>query len=730
MKKIWLINFSVFICAFLLFQIELILSKILLFQFGGTFTVWGAALVFFQGTLLLGYMYSHFMIKKVGVSNYRYFHLGLLFITLFFFPGRPLALIHSQYGLPLTIDIFWQLAQAIGLVFFTLSTMSIIFQSWIAESNLEEKNNPYALYAVSNLGSFAGILTYPIFFESLFDLKTQLNIWRITYFIFLFLQPLIFKFIRISQVKAGAGTPIPKISILDKANWLLISMAGVMICLSVTNIITFDITPLPLLWILPLCVYLASFVLVFKKNSWCIPNIRETFYISVSLSLVIYFLIHKRAMPALLEILVLLGILFIVCMFCQKELFDRKPTVAQNLTAYYLFISLGGFLGGMLVSWVMPLISTSMIEFLISLYIILITLLINEKKELNPFRLRLLTYGIIFILLWPKAFHGLNIFGIILLVVIFKMIFSQFKEKNLSRILSLLFILFLSGYMDYLWSGAIYTKRLRNYYAIYKVFEKNGKTLFLSGNTVHGAQNIAAEKELEPLAYFHRETPVGKILPSELFDFKRVGIIGLGTGTLAAYGKTGQEFDFFELDPDVLAIAEKYFTYLKKSKSKINHLFGDARISLAGIPDKRYDLFIVDAFSGDSIPVHLLTTEAIKEYLRCASDNAIVLFHISNRFIRLEPVLFRNAQELNVYACYNYNPQPTDDSAKYHSVWFALTKSKNNYETMLAKLNWLIQDNEVLIKGLRPWTDQYSNVLRVFNIKEILRQLKDLTPRQ
>jgi hypothetical protein len=729
MKKVWCFDIIIFLAAFLLFQIELIISKILLPKFGGGYSVWGAALVFFQGTLLLGYLYSHFVIQKYGIFRYRYFHLGLLFLTLFFFPGKPLPAIYPYYQIPMVANIFWQLLRSIGLVFFVLSTTSIIFQSWLANSELPERSNPYVLYAVSNLGSFVGLLSYPFIFETSFALNTQLNIWRIIYFVLLGLHLIAFKLINVRPEETKPEQVFNSIGLKERLRWFLLGAAGVIMFLSVTNIITYEVAPIPLLWILPLCLYLISFVLNFKRKPWCPSWIKENLHTIVALSIFLFFLTQKRVMPFMIELICHLTILFAVCMLCQSELNRHKPADSHNLTWFYLMISSGGFIGGFLVSWIIPLISTVMIEYLVGLFIISIALAMDEKKiRIDPYRIRLVIYTIFLIIIWPIFFKGYNIFGIVIIIMIFKRVYSEFRTQPFTISLSLLFILCLSSFIDLIWSGNFYIYRHRNYYGIHKIYEEKGKRLLCHGSTMHGAQYIIRDKEMEPLTYFHYSTPFGKVMTSGLFNFDRIGLIGLGSGTIAAYGKTGQVMDFFELDPDVLQIANQYFTYLKKSKSKINFILGDARLSLKKIQDKHYDLIVIDAFSGDSIPIHLLTIEAITEYLRCITDEGIILFHISNRYVDLQPVLFRNAQALNLYACADHYSPPEDNDDASPSLWLALMRNSDALEKFSSQLKWRKFDSIRQIRNFRPWTDQYSNILLVLEVRDLFSQIKEFRP--
>jgi spermidine synthase len=326
------------------------------------------------------------------------------------------------------------------------------------------------------------------------------------------------------------------------------------------------------------------------------------------------------------------------------------------------------------------------------------------------------------------VFKGYNIFGLIAIIFIFKWIYTELKTRPLAICLNFSCILLLLPTVNILWSPNpdVYTRR--DYYGIYRVYQKGEKIMLVNGTTLHGAQYLTKAKQMIPLTYYHYSTPVGKVMRAKFFHFKRVGLIGLGTGTLAAYGKPGQVFDFFELDPEVLRIARKYFTYLTNSPSKINYFLGDARISIMNMPRRNYDLLVVDAFSGDAIPVHLLTTEAIAGYLRHMTNQGIILFHISNRYINLRPVLFSNARNLNLYVCYGSNRASGDEDDACSSSWIAITRDKLAFKKLTKGLKMRKNISLGKFRDMRPWTDDYSDVLIVMQFNEILDQVKDFTP--
>lgn len=716
----------VFLAAFLLFQIEPIISKILLPKFGGSYLVWGACVVFFQALLLAGYFYSHFIVKKLGILRYRYFHLILLIAPLFLFPGRPLPVMGAHANIPMPIDVFGQLFVGIGLVFFVLSTTSIILQSWLAVSELEERRSPYFLYAASNLGSFAALLSYPFFFELFFDLDAQLLIWRICYFIFVCLQSVVVMVVKPSKNSAaieGAGTGV---GLKDKLRFFLLGAAGVIAFLSVTNVVTYEIAPIPLLWIIPLCIYLLSYVLVFKNNPWVPGWVKEKIHLVIGWSVLLFFLMQKGFFPVVFKFTLLFISLFIICMFCQSELSRHRPRHAGDLTIFYLIISLGGFFGGILVSWIIPLISVVMLEYLVAMVAVGLVLAIDEKQtRIGMFHMRVIIYLACLIIFWPLVFKNYNIFGLIVIIGMFKFIYNSLKDNARAFCASLVLILFLAPSLDPLWRDYAPIYRLRNYYGIYRVYDKPDEfeRYLLHGSILHGAQSPLEKYRKQPLVYYSPLTPVGKVMTSDSFKFGRVGLVGLGTGTLAAYASSAQIFDFFEIDPEVYNIATKYFTYLKDSPAKFNFTIGDARISLGKIRGKRYDLLIIDAFSGDSIPVHLLTEEAILLYQSRLKEDGLILFHISNNYLELSRVLFSNAKNSQAYACRQENEDNLDYDTRA-SRWVALTWDKDTFGKLITKLKW----SEFDTHDFRPWTDKYSNLVKIFTGRRLVKEIKKFQP--
>jgi hypothetical protein len=738
MKKVHYLYALSFVSAFLLFQIELIIAKIFLPRFGGSYLVWGACIVFFQFALLLGYLYSHIVIRKFGMYRYRYLHLFLVLLPLLFFPGRSLPEILAHAGIPLVIDIFMQLSLTIGPAFFVLSTISIVTQSWLAHSDLPESRNPFMLYAVSNVGSFIGLLGYPFLFEAYFDLDTQVAIWRILYVLFLLLYLVSLLTIDYSNRE------VPNLKIFDKSAfvrrhrltdeavrqklyWFLLSAAGCILFLSVTNVITYEIAPCPLLWIIPLCIYLLSFVLTFRDKPLYPEWITEKFHLVMGFSVLIFFFSQGRILPVSPQVIAFIVSLFALCMFCQHELYQSRPQEKDDLTGFYLIVSLGGFAGSVLVTWVAPGLFTSPLEFLLGLFIVGLSLSLKQgRSSVDFYHLRLIAYMVIFVIAWPLVFKKYNVCGVTVILLAFGFIFRELNKKKTMLSLCLLIVLFLAPFVEDFWStDGKAVRAYRNYYGIYKITASPTLLKLMNGTTLHGAQYLTEDtaKREEPLTYYHRKTPVGKVLSSGHFATNRIGVVGLGVGTLSAYGKKGEEMDFFELDPDITVFVN-IFDYLQNARAKLSFFYDDARIALRKTPKAHYDILVIDAFSGDSVPVHLLTTDAIREYKEHLKDKGLILFHISNRYLDLAPVLFSNAGAVNAFALADSNEE--QGPALLASSWMALTWDRQIHDTLVSQLQW--KENPPDARMLRPWTDKYSNIPAVFKPDAMINSIKTFTP--
>lgn len=730
-----LLHLSVFLSAFLLFQIELVLSKALLPVFGGSYLVWSVSVMLFQGLLLLGYAYAHFVLKRLHGSKLRLLQLFVVFMPLLLFPLSLANLSSDGHHSSFVFAISAVLLTTIGPAFFALSSLSVMLQGYLAASRLPQRVNPYLLYATSNVGSFSGLLSYPFLVEPLLDLEQQLDMWQCGYLLLAALFALLtWGFMRLDRgaaVSVGADAALDEESAAtdpgfrERLSWLLYAAAGSAMFLAVTNVVTFDIAAVPLIWVLPLCLYLASFVLTFKRRPFYPPALRRRFPLVAAIGVFLFFLLLQSYK---LPVLVLLGahlcVLFVICIICHGELHRLKPENAKLLPGFYLILSLGGFCGSLLVSWVLPLTTDSLLEYCTGFVLLALGLALNNPLRGVRISRVLLAFLVVPVLLgWgllasgaPTALTTLIAAGAGILLAL---IFYGLQERPIELALCLLFCLFAAAGMDSMATKQHLLLKHRNFYGIYRVYDQDGKRFLKHGTTLHGKQYLEPSKQHIAMTYYHASGPAGRLLRSPYFHFKSVAVIGLGAGSLAVYARPGQRFDFYELDPYNELVARRYFTFLEQSKGDIGLIFGDARLSLASPEAPVYGTLLVDAFNSDSIPVHLITVEAIALYLQHVQADGPVVFHISNKFMDLAPVLYANARVLGLRMVEkrdldNGNPD------KRASIWAALCRDKATADVFVHRLGW--QDAATLgLQTVRPWTDRFSNILSVLqkNIQEL-----------
>ncbi|MBF0503542.1 MAG: fused MFS/spermidine synthase [Candidatus Omnitrophica bacterium] len=712
-----------FLSAFLLFQIELIIAKLFLPSYGGSYLVWGACIVFFQAVLLAGYCFAHMLLRHRGMRHYLKIHLWLLFIPFLFFPVRDIHFLHYGTSLPLVVDIFWRLTMTIGPVFFVLSTMSLVTQSWLAMSVLKGRDNPYGLYAVSNLGSFAALFSYPFFFEQFLTNTEQLQIWRLLYAILVLANVIACWRVKPDESFKHVADVSPFGWVADKQilRWLCLGAAGVVMFLSVTNIMTYEVAPVPLLWVVPLGIYLMAFVLNFKKNPWCPSWIIRFIGPIIGLQALMYFLSQKHILPVLMVIALLCGFLFFICMYTQNQLILSKPASERQMTLFYVMISLGGFLGGILTSWIIPLISNTLIEYLVGLF--LVALMMPSHLRKVPVW-RLCVYVLMVVLaffVWPHVFKDYHVLPFVLLWGMVWFAFWGLAKARKFFIAVLVGIIIATCWLESIWQNVHFIIKKRNYYGIYEVYDSaNGVRALVHGTTLHGAEFIDEEKRVIPLGYYSPTSAVGGLLTADVFEAKRVGVVGLGTGTLSMYAKPSCPIDYYELDGDVSDIAGKYFWYLAKAPGSVNIILGDARLSLEKMPDAWYDLLIIDAFSGDAIPIHLVNKDVILEYEKKLALQGAAVFHITNRYLNLKPVLVKIAQDTGAFAAFKDVP---DGGFNMRSIWCLLTWDGERFFRLISKEGWQPLDTESIDKQ-RVWTDDYSTILPIINMDELAVSLK------
>ncbi len=718
---------AMFASALLLFWVQPMFTKAVLPLLGGTPAVWNTALVFFQAALLMGYLYAHVSSRWLSVRSQAVLHLGLLAVAmLLVLPVRvPPGWQPSPTGTP-ALDLLGLLSVSLGLPFVALSATAPLLQRWFSTMDAARSEDPYFLYAASNLGSMAALIGYPFVLEPRMGLAAQHSMWSVGYILVGFLiagaARAAWRARRGRDVRGKPGTAPPagpRPTLPVRARWVLLALAPSSLLLGVTTYITTDVAAVPLLWVLPLTLYLLTFVLAFSRRSPLSHGrmLRTMPHAALVLTVLLCVAAYGR-LPLPFMLLHLL-VFFVLAMVCHGELARTRPPV-DNLTEFYLWIALGGVLGGALNALVAPVVFDTVAEYPLSLVLAvsLAPLAIGERR---------LVWGD---LLWPAAvllvstaillgLHRNDVrptLGVVLLLICGSLFLFALRRRPLRFALA---IGALTVAFSLVSRGESLLLRERTFYGVNAVHaDPSGRYhVFRHGTTVHGAQELDGPARLEPISYYVTEGPVGDVFRRLADDggVRRVAGIGLGTGCIACYREEPQEWTFYEIDPVVEEIARQrhLFTYLAECAPEARVILGDARLSLREARPASYDLIVIDVFTSDAIPVHMMTREAFQLYLDKLAPDGFLLVNISNSFLRLRPVVAAIARDLGLVARgRRFAPSSPEAALKAHrlpSEWVVLARDETRLEDLDGVDGW-----ERLEAGpARVWTDDYSNILEV-----------------
>lgn len=746
---------TLLLSAALLFSVQPMFSKMILPLLGGTPQVWNTAMLFFQISLLGGYAYAHATSRYLSVHVQAVLHIVLLFI---FTIVLPFALPEGWVP-PATQDpTLWQLslmALTVGGPFFVLAGSAPMLQRWFAATDHPDSHNPYFLYGASNLGSMTSLLLYPLVIEPFLNLSDQSQSWMYGYFgliVFTVLSAALVWRFKARQQGTHNDTAEP-VTWAMRARWLLLSFVPSSLMLGVTTYITTDIASVPLLWILPLAIYVGTFILVFaRKPLLSLQKIYNGFDVTVLLLLIQLIVFgHNAVGGAGLFVVLHLGVFFFAAMVCHTALAQSRPHTA-HLTEFYLLMSLGGALGGFFNAIIASQIFVLPVEYaLVLLLAVIVRLAVpappNLKTSLITAFDRLKKDGLNAVLTFN--FAALCVVIIASIYISTGAIDGAFKYALGLVIFGGLAVLyraplpmiFCLGFLFLYSSLGLNVVRMsagktlhveRNFFGVVRVSDAaSGERIMINGTTDHGRQIIQEKYRLVPIAYYGAESPL-----ADIFEFfqkipgrQEVGVIGLGAGSMVCYKKDGRHFDFYEIDPKVIEIAQNpdYFTFLSDCGSPYDIIVGDGRMTIAEKPDGHYDIIMVDAFSSDNIPIHIMTKEAIALYLRKLKPDGALVMHISNNYLDLEPVIAGIAENLGIpsLARVSEGGKVENTDIRYHPTHaIVLTHNKSMLEAF-AKNNWT---PGMTLDNVKIWTDDYSNIVSVLGNKTAVKRYKLSNP--
>jgi hypothetical protein len=683
---------SVFLSAFLLFQLQPIIARFILPAYGGTPAVWTACMMFFQVALLCGYLYAHLLANFVPAKRQPLVHLSLLVLSLLLLPvGTPDSWTPTVGGLP-ALEILVLLALSVGVPFILISASGPLLQHWY--SGVFRGKSPFRLYAVSNLGSLIALLSYPIVFEPTFTIATQATIWSFSYGV---LVPVFLlcgiAFYNSSGAVAADSAPAADqaVTLSDRILWTALAACGSTLLLATTNQICQDVAVVPFLWILPLSLYLITFIICFDKDAWYRREIWITL-LFISLALVMLLMFEEfedSSIPMTYEIGIYSLALFSCCMVCHGELARRRSAV-PHLTTFYLYVALGGALGGVFANLVAPVLFTGFWELHIALAgtLLLAGVCLALDKQLIATKPR------------RVAFSGVWSLLVATVIVLLVMQVRAGREDSI--------------YVGRSFFGVMYVDE-------WEAQTESHKRAMYHGRIQHGGQYMRPTLQRLATSYYGLTSGVGTALsmhpqrrvPEPAEQSLNIGIVGLGVGTLSTYGRVTDTIRYYEINPQVEQLARDYFVYLRNGKAATEVVLGDARVSLQrellDSGSNEFDILIVDAFSGDSIPMHLLTAEAFELYAKHLRKDGILAIHITNQYLDLSPVIRVASRNLGMDAVW------IEGSGKrwYEdgSDW-VLVSSNRDFMTSPAVRAIESSWSEDQPRPIR-WTDDFSNLLQV-----------------
>jgi len=705
-----LFSFSLFLSAAAMFMVQPMLGKMLLPRIGGTPTGWITAVAFFQIMLLLGYLFAHGM-ARFSPRAHGIGYLALLIAGAAVLPlSLPAEIAAAQINAG---GVFMLLLAAAGLPFIALSATAATLQRLFLTTEHAQAKDPYFLYAASNLGSFAGLLLYPLLVEPLSTLDAQAQGWLYAYGGLALCTAACLAVSKKNTAAAPAPQTLP--SARDLLHWGFLAFVPSALLLAVTTHIVTDIISAPLVWVLPLALYLLTFVMAFSRRQIAPPEMLARVTPAVIALAFCHTLMLGTNLSGSFAVMGLhLACFFVIALMCHQRLAAARPDAAY-LTAFYLMIALGGALGGALNAFAAPLLLDTLAEYpallLTAAFAALPFRAVFSGRNIRLFLLAVLAASVACLLLTQDPHGAMTTAALVLALTAFAVTYP--------RVLILLtLVFFFAGKQMYAQERLLLSER--NFFGVLSVSERTMQDAegdaylirdFMHGTTLHGYQIISPDHlRTEPTTYFHKNSPIGEVL--RRFAPQDVAVVGLGAGTLACHMAPDRRFSFFEIDPAVIRIAQSHFSFLGDCPGAAAHrlIAGDGRLALAGENAAFYDLIILDAFSSGTVPPHLITVEAIQMYLSRLNVGGMIAFNISSRYFDMVPVLAAAAEKTGLFAIHKKHlPDKSEDVAAQASKWIIMGPDLHALAAFTTAEGWVIAESH----GAAAWHDNYSNILGV-----------------
>ncbi|MCP4591343.1 MAG: spermidine synthase [bacterium] len=731
------------VSALLLFLVQPMVGKMILPALGGAPAVWNTCMVFFQAVLLAGYAYAHGSVGWLGARRQAGLHMVLLLLPLV---ALPIVIVTDSVPSSADNPVFWllcRLALGVGLPFFVISTNAPVLQMWFSATSHRSAKDPYFLYSASNAGSMLALLGYPLIVEPLWALPDQSLLWAGGYILLVGLAlvcaVVLWRSPRAADASTAPGSEaiaedtespreasIRPVTALRRLRWIVLAFVPSSLMLGVTTHVTTDVAPVPLLWVVPLAIYLLSFILVFARPA-PLPHRFMVTLLPFVVAPVALMTVQNVASLGWLPVPADLVLLFVVAMVCHGEMAEDRPA-PRHLTEFFLWMSFGGVLGGLFNAIVAPLAFDTLLEYPLVMVLACLVLFRRGAEGRRgfaylldvgvPIGVGLAVAGLLVLLRFGMEFSsaplGWTVLAPAALCVLVQWVWERPLRFGLSLGAALVVTVAVSRVdaQKTLYEG-------RNFYGCKSVRAdpEDAHHEFAHGSTVHGAQWTDPRGRRTPLTYFHPTGPVGDAFRTynTTPPTPRVAIIGLGVGAMATYAKSGQHFDFYEIDPEVERVASDpaLFTYLQDCRGTHDVILGDGRLTLQRMPDGHYGAIFLDAFSSDAVPTHLLTREAMEVYLSKLDDRGIVVFNITNRYLDLAPLLANLAEDAELVCLSRYDPANTPGTefpGKSASRFLVMARRIQDIRRLEYDPNW---EQVPTDSGVGVWTDQFTNILRL-----------------
>lgn len=711
---------ALFTSAALLFWVQPLVAKMLLPLLGGAPAVWNTCMVFFQALLLAGYAYALLLSQRLSLKNQAILHAVLLlaagFVLPFTLSDRVLASLPTQSS-----PIGWLLITllvTVGPPFLLLSATAPLLQRWFSHSTHKAAHDPYFLYAVSNAGSMLALLGFPFLLEPGFAIRTQSWIWTVGYAVLVALVITCATLLNSRraasrQTTVGEDQPVVTVAGTQRFEWVLLAFVPSSLMLGVTTFIATDVASVPLIWIIPLALYLLTFILAFGNKQFIKLPLTSILFASALLVLGA-FVILSPPISVWVTISLHLLVFFLAALVSHQRLAQSRPHVSK-LPEYYLWIAVGGVLGGIFNAILAPLLFSTPLEYPAAIILALLVRPVTDQEQKTKSWWRITFPAFIFVLTFALALvvprfdlsGKLEIALVLLLPLVLCFAFSF--RRPIVFALALAALMFAA--IPYLNASVETLATERNFFGVWRVTTSKNEDFrrLYHGSTVHGVQLKDETRKCEATSYYHKEGPLGQVFAvyNSKPPVKPVAATGLGAGTIGTYAAQGQEWDFYDIDPNIVRIASdpRYFTFLSDcTKASYRVILGDARLRLREAPAGKYGLLIMDAFSSDSVPAHLLTTEAMNLYLDKLSTDGMVAFHISNRYLNLEPLLSGLSHRTGLSA-FIRRDEERNVVGKYPSVWVVMARNDSVLGPIAKDDRWR------RVQGDMVWTDDFSNIL-------------------